>query len=319
MTFLSLSLQVHSKLRNGGSKGRGGRTTTSSSTSTTNSSTTTTASTSGSSNTSSNTPSPSPTAFLPPRPEKRKSKDECPSPVNGSGNGNSNSSLSGGNSGTTQSLVNPVTGLNVQISTKKCKTASPCAVSPVLLECPEQDCSKKYKHANGLRYHQSHAHGSVSSMDEDSSSQAPESPQRLNPPTSPSPGPTPIPSVTPSNLSQPQTPTKPPDVPATGLAPPLPSAASSMPIQPALAVPPASDAATPSPPVALQSQSQIAPATPLGSVVGGSITTGVAGQPVQSFVAPSSDQATPARPSDHLLKGKSHIYTLLYTVITTRT
>lgn len=56
--------------------------------------------------------------------------------------------------------------MNVQISTKKCKT-SPCAVSPVLLECPEQDCSKKYKHVNGLRYHQSHAHGSGSLLDED--------------------------------------------------------------------------------------------------------------------------------------------------------
>lgn len=54
----------------------------------------------------------------------------------------------------------------MQISTKKCKS-SPCAVSPVLLECPEQDCSKKYKHVNGLRYHQSHAHGSASLLDED--------------------------------------------------------------------------------------------------------------------------------------------------------
>lgn len=61
--------------------------------------------------------------------------------------------------------------LNVQIPSKKVK--APCAVSPVLLECPEQDCSKKYKHANGLRYHQSHAHGS-GSMDEDT--QLPESP-----------------------------------------------------------------------------------------------------------------------------------------------
>lgn len=31
--------------------------------------------------------------------------------------------------------------------------------SPVLLECPEPNCSKKYKHINGLKYHQSHAHG----------------------------------------------------------------------------------------------------------------------------------------------------------------
>ncbi|XP_032457459.1 zinc finger protein 608-like [Nasonia vitripennis] len=33
------------------------------------------------------------------------------------------------------------------------------STSPVLLECPEPKCYKKYKHINGLRYHQSHAHG----------------------------------------------------------------------------------------------------------------------------------------------------------------
>lgn len=33
--------------------------------------------------------------------------------------------------------------------------------SPVLLECPEPNCSKKYKHINGLKYHQSHAHGNA--------------------------------------------------------------------------------------------------------------------------------------------------------------
>ncbi|KPM09494.1 hypothetical protein QR98_0080310 [Sarcoptes scabiei] len=30
--------------------------------------------------------------------------------------------------------------------------------SPVLIECPEPNCSKKYRHINGLKYHQSHAH-----------------------------------------------------------------------------------------------------------------------------------------------------------------
>lgn len=84
---------------------------------------------------------------------------------------NSNDGMSGGVS----TVVNPVTGLNVQILPKKCKTTSPCAVSPVLLECPEQFCSKKYKHANGLRYHQSHAHGGGSAMltgDDDSMQEA---------------------------------------------------------------------------------------------------------------------------------------------------
>lgn len=207
--FTETRSSMHSKLRNGGSKGRGGRGTSTtaetSSSKTTTTTTTTTASSSSSTSTSisSNTPSTSPVAFLPPRSEKRKSKDEPPSPVsattsattNTSGSVINSSSVSNANASgivnsntlTTQSVVNPMTGLNVQISTKKCKsTASPCAVSPVLLECPEQDCSKKYKHANGLRYHQSHAHGSVSSMDEDSSHQ-PESPQRVAPPTTPSP------------------------------------------------------------------------------------------------------------------------------------
>ena len=31
--------------------------------------------------------------------------------------------------------------------------------SPALIECPEPNCSKKYKHINGLKYHQTHAHG----------------------------------------------------------------------------------------------------------------------------------------------------------------
>lgn len=161
--------QVHSKLRNASAKGRA-RTSTSTTTSTTNTTTTTTATSSSGaginnansssnsgSNTSNNTPSTSPTAFLPPRAEKRKSKDDSPPPsFNGSDSNGSNSGSA------TQSVLNPVTGLNVQIPTKKIKTATPCAISPVLLECPEQDCSKKYKHANGLKYHQSHAHGAGS-------------------------------------------------------------------------------------------------------------------------------------------------------------
>lgn len=178
---------------------------------------------------------------------------------------------------TTQSLVNPVTGQNVQISTKKCKTTSPCAVSPVLLECPEQDCSKKYKHANGLRYHQSHAHGSMSSMDEDSS-QLPESPQRLNPPLSPSPGPEKASNTgqTPSNMPNPPNLTKPPEV----VGSPLPA-----------------NTIIPSPTIE---------GTP--SVVGGSITSGVPGQPVSSLPPPpdnnKSIESGPLRPGDLTLKGK---------------
>lgn len=203
--FTETRTSMHSKLRNGGTKGRGNRgpTTISESSSTKSTSTTTPSSSSGTcTSVSSNTPSTSPVAFLPPRLEKRKSKDESLSPVNsGSSNmnnlggnminsGNVNSAIVNNGTSTTENVVNPMTGLNMQIPNKKCKsTVSPCEISPVLLECPEQDCSKKYKHANGLKYHQSHAHGSVSSMDEDSS-QPPESPQRIVPPTTPSPVPT---------------------------------------------------------------------------------------------------------------------------------
>lgn len=41
--------------------------------------------------------------------------------------------------------------------------------SPVLIVCPEPNCNKKYKHINGLRYHQTHAHStsdSSSKMDD---------------------------------------------------------------------------------------------------------------------------------------------------------
>lgn len=46
----------------------------------------------------------------------------------------------------------------------------------MLLECPEQDCSKKYKHANGLKYHQSHAHGTITNTDDDTPLIQPDSP-----------------------------------------------------------------------------------------------------------------------------------------------
>ncbi|XP_071952214.1 uncharacterized protein [Antedon mediterranea] len=37
-------------------------------------------------------------------------------------------------------------------------TSTPYTTSQVLIECPEPNCNKKYKHINGLRYHQAHAH-----------------------------------------------------------------------------------------------------------------------------------------------------------------
>lgn len=218
--------QVHSKLRNGGAKGRACRATVAGPAGATLASTSSASGSGGGSggttiltgsatpsagigsniaggtssqhssssassgnNTVSNTPSTSPTTFLPPRPEKRKSKDDCGTggtgSTNGAGGGGSGSSGGIGLSELceTKSLINPLTGLNVQIPTKKCKsTALPCPISPVLLECPEQDCSKKYKFANGLKYHQSHAHGLVM-LDEDLL-QTPGSPQAIVPPLS---------------------------------------------------------------------------------------------------------------------------------------
>lgn len=39
--------------------------------------------------------------------------------------------------------------------------------SPNLIECPEPNCCKKYKHINGLKYHQAHAHNTDEDMDGD--------------------------------------------------------------------------------------------------------------------------------------------------------
>jgi hypothetical protein len=170
INFTETRSSVHSKLRNGGPKGRASR---NSSVSNLNIST-------NSTNAVTNTPSTSPTTFSVPRPEKRrKSKDESPSPFNGN---NVQSSSSGSNSSAAVAVGTQST------SVKKSKSVtSPCAISPVLLECPEQDCSKKYKHANGLKYHQSHAHGIISNADDDSLT-APDSPsQRSQSPTNSTP------------------------------------------------------------------------------------------------------------------------------------
>ena len=64
----------------------------------------------------------------------------------------------GSNSGTSSiSSCNgsPERGTNGEDNTS---STSPPAHSPQLIECPEPNCNKKYKHINGLKYHQSHAH-----------------------------------------------------------------------------------------------------------------------------------------------------------------
>lgn len=47
-------------------------------------------------------------------------------------------------------------GKRNKISNINCDSGQPN--SPALIECPEPNCSKKYRHINGLKYHQSHAH-----------------------------------------------------------------------------------------------------------------------------------------------------------------
>lgn len=92
------------------------------------------------------------------RVEKRKSKDDSPPPsFNGSDSNGSNSGSATNVS--TRIIVNHIgsayllfdillfrnadqSDLNVQIPSKKVKTATPCAISPVLLECPEQGLLK---------------------------------------------------------------------------------------------------------------------------------------------------------------------------------
>ncbi|RWS15772.1 zinc finger protein 608-like protein, partial [Dinothrombium tinctorium] len=44
------------------------------------------------------------------------------------------------------------------ISHSEPSTPQPQPSSPILIECPEPNCNKKYKHINGLKYHQAHAH-----------------------------------------------------------------------------------------------------------------------------------------------------------------
>ncbi|CAF4914345.1 unnamed protein product [Pieris macdunnoughi] len=140
--FTETRSSVHSKLRNGGAKGRRAL--------------------------------PSPTPFTPPRPDsKRKRNSEA----------------------------------EERPPTPKAKRPPPTPSSPppdpVLLECPEPNCSKKYKHANGLKYHRSHAHGTPDDEDKDGSSSEQEEPtpepgSPARPPSDPATPATPVKSPTPT-------------------------------------------------------------------------------------------------------------------------
>lgn len=125
---------VNSKLRNGGIKGRRGA-----------------ANGSGSS-----TAPSSPTPFVSPRGEpcnKRKSRTEDETP---------NQKESKKSKVIIPPPVPPPVIVPTTTTTTTCSSPPP---SPILLECPEPNCSKKYKHINGLKYHQSHAHGSADDDD----------------------------------------------------------------------------------------------------------------------------------------------------------
>ena len=52
--------------------------------------------------------------------------------------------------------------------------------SPALIECPEPNCSKKYKHINGLRYHQSHAHSNTFTPEDSDSNMSTASTTNVN-------------------------------------------------------------------------------------------------------------------------------------------
>lgn len=96
---------------------------------------------------------------VPKQDKRRKSKDESPSSVNGNSFQANVVNNHAGNIAAVQKQL---------AANKKSKNLiTPCAISPVLIECPEQDCSKKYKHANGLKYHQSHAHGTNFSAEDE--------------------------------------------------------------------------------------------------------------------------------------------------------
>ncbi|KAF0312555.1 Zinc finger protein 609 [Amphibalanus amphitrite] len=62
----------------------------------------------------------------------------------------------------------------------------PAATTPApLIECPESGCSKKYRHVNGLKYHQSHAHSNgLSEGERETGDSSPESPAASKTPPS---------------------------------------------------------------------------------------------------------------------------------------
>ncbi|XP_078456034.1 zinc finger protein 608-like isoform X2 [Lampetra planeri] len=59
----------------------------------------------------------------------------------------------------TPSVINSQARLELTpLESQSYKTPSSSVSSPALIDCPHPNCNKKYRHINGLKYHQAHAH-----------------------------------------------------------------------------------------------------------------------------------------------------------------
>lgn len=135
--FTETRSSVHSKLRNGNGKGRSGRST---------------------------TPSVAGPGSPTPRTETSKPK---PKELRETAQTTLSTSVTITTTTTTATTTTPTAAASASPAVRKPKPPTPNSPppSPVLLECPEPNCCKKYKHINGLKYHQSHAHGSADDDD----------------------------------------------------------------------------------------------------------------------------------------------------------
>ncbi|XP_077556094.1 uncharacterized protein LOC144170278 isoform X3 [Haemaphysalis longicornis] len=184
---------------------------------------------------------------------------------------------------------------------------APC--SPALILCPEPNCGKKYKHINGLRYHQSHAHGcgggeDAKGADEDLSDGGDEAGSRPPSPESSS-----APSVAEADMAAapsavmaaaeqqppPATATAPAAAAAMVAAGPAAVAAAAAPTSAAAAAPTAAPTAAAAPAPATTTPSPAPPMAPSPPV---SVTVSIPTSQVFSFVPASMPRSsTPPRPS----------------------
>lgn len=88
-------------------------------------------------------------------PDSSKGSKRCRSSSRGATAASNTTNNQNSNTSSTGSIGTTVTIVSSNGSTPGEST------SPGLLTCPEANCNKQYKHINGLRYHQSHAHHSA--------------------------------------------------------------------------------------------------------------------------------------------------------------